>query len=587
MAETSGGEVLARILEAEGVTRVFGIIDGTYFGFYSALHRLGIEIVTPRHETSAAHMAGAYARLTAGLGVCMASNGPGVANLLPGLVVEQAEGNRVLAVTSCRRPQIVYPDRSGTYQAFDQVGAIRRVAKWSECAATFDRVAELGHAALRQCFEGRPGVVHLDVPETVMNGRFKQTVHTLQPHEYRRTEALPPPADQVQKAAELLSTARAPMIHAGSGVIHARAFRELKRVADLLQAPVTTSWAARGALSEKSELAIPMWHVKLNHTVRNEADVALVLGSRLGETDWWGKPPHWRPAAEQATIQVDVDGAVLGANRPVAIAVQSDIRLFLDALAERLESYPSNREERRRAIQKYRRAVATERAQLDEKLQDLDVPMNPAHVARACQQAFPEGSVLVADGGNTVTWTMFYHEARIPNTLLSTFKFGMLGAGIAQALGAAVARPEQPVCCIIGDGAMGYHPQEVETAVRQPPARRLRRRLRPRLGHGEDEPAVRIHDDQGAAAQVARLGRADPRRPGRNPVRQARGVDGRPRRARRRPARAAGGAHARDRLRRPGRRARRRRPGQAHVGARSRALQGHAPGAEGPVKPCS
>ena len=92
--------------------------------------------------------------------------------------------------------------------------------------------------------------------------------------------------------------------------------------------------------------------------------------------------------------------------------------------------------------------------------------MNPAHIARACQQAFPEGTVLVVDGGNTVIWTMFFHELRVPNTLLSTFKFGMLGAGVAQALGAAVARPDQPVCCIIGDGAMGFHPQEIETAVR-------------------------------------------------------------------------------------------------------------------------
>ena len=84
MTEMTGGEVVARMLQAEGVEKVFGIIDGTYFGFYSALHRLGIEIVTPRHETSAAHMAGTYARLTGRLGVCMASNGPGVANLLPG-----------------------------------------------------------------------------------------------------------------------------------------------------------------------------------------------------------------------------------------------------------------------------------------------------------------------------------------------------------------------------------------------------------------------------------------------------------------------------------------------------------------------
>jgi acetolactate synthase-1/2/3 large subunit len=149
MSETSGGEVLARMLQAEGVEKVFGIIDGTYFGFYSSLHKLGIEIVTPRHETCAAHMAGAYARLTGKLGVCMASNGPGVANLLPGLAVENAEGNRVLAITSCRRPQIVYPDRGGTYQSFDQVGAISHLAKWSHAVVSFDRVAELGRTALR------------------------------------------------------------------------------------------------------------------------------------------------------------------------------------------------------------------------------------------------------------------------------------------------------------------------------------------------------------------------------------------------------------------------------------------------------
>ena len=140
MAEISGGEVLARMLQKEGVDKVFGIIDGTYFGFYSALHRLGMEIVTPRHETCAAHMAGTYARLSGKLGVCMASNGPGVANLLPGLVVEQAEGNRVLAITSARRPGIMYPDRGGAYQCFDQSGVIAKIAKWSAAASSFERV---------------------------------------------------------------------------------------------------------------------------------------------------------------------------------------------------------------------------------------------------------------------------------------------------------------------------------------------------------------------------------------------------------------------------------------------------------------
>jgi acetolactate synthase-1/2/3 large subunit len=468
MTETSGGEVLARMLQAEGVEKVFGIIDGTYFGFYSSLHKLGIEIVTPRHETCAAHMAGAYARLTGRLGVCMASNGPGVANLLPGLVVENAEGNRVLAITSCRRPQIVYPDRGGAYQSFDQVGAISHFSKWSHSVVAFDRVAELGRTALRNCYEGRPGVVHLDVPETIMNGKVKAEVPIWKPHQYRRTEGVMPSPRQVERAAEMLAAAELPIIHAGSGVIHAGAYAELRRVAELLHAPVTTSWAGRGVLPETSDLAVPMAFIKVNHEVRNDADLVLVVGSRLGETDWWGKAPYWRHPSQQQMIQVDMDGHILGANKPAELAVLADAKLFLAALAERLESRQGqmNLDARRRKMAHYREAIRAEREKLDEKLADMAVPMNPAHVANVCQQVFPEGTVLVADGGNTAVWAMMFHQMRVPNTILSTFKFGMLGAGIAQALGAAIARPGQPVCCIIGDGAMGFHPQEIETAVR-------------------------------------------------------------------------------------------------------------------------
>jgi acetolactate synthase-1/2/3 large subunit len=468
MAEISGGEVIARMLQQEGVEKVFGIIDGTYFGFYSALHRLGIEIVTPRHETSAAHMAGTYARLTGRLGVCMASNGPGVANLLPGLVVEQAEGNRVLAITSARRPGIMYPDRGGAYQCFDQSGVIGKIARWSAAASSFERVPELMRKALRRSWQGRPGVVHLDVPENIMNGKVKADVAFWAPHQYRSVDPLEPAAGQVARAAELLVTAQAPMIHAGSGVVHAGAFEALARVAELLQAPVTTSWAARGALPETSPLAVPMPHVKVNHEVRNDADVALIVGSRLGETDWWGKAPYWRQPAGQKAIQVDLDPDILGLNKPVTLAVQADAKCFLERLGDALEARRGemNIEARRARLAGYARAMAEDRAGWDRALSDMAVPMHPAHIATACGEVFPKDAVLVADGGNATIWAMFYHRAEVPNRIVSTFKFGMLGAGMAQAVGAALALPGRPVCCIIGDGAFGFHPQEVETAVR-------------------------------------------------------------------------------------------------------------------------
>ncbi len=92
--------------------------------------------------------------------------------------------------------------------------------------------------------------------------------------------------------------------------------------------------------------------------------------------------------------------------------------------------------------------------------------MLTGHVASICRQFFDDDAVVIFDGGNTAVWGNFYHEVRAPNTLLSTHHFGMLGAGVGQALGASVARPNSPVYCIIGDGAFGFHPQEIETAVR-------------------------------------------------------------------------------------------------------------------------
>lgn len=466
MGEMSGGEVIAKMLSMESVETVFGIIDGTYFGFYSSLEKYGIELITPRHETTAAHMAGTYARVTGKLGVCMASNGPGVANIIPGLIVEQGEGNRVLVITSARRTGIMYPDRGGTYQCFDQVGVISNIAKWSEAVPSFERIPEMLRTALRKCYEGRPGVVHLDIPENILNTKVKCDLSFWEPHQYRVTEHPTPSLEQVQKAAELLIHAQFPLIHAGSGVVHAKAYEELTMVAESLQSMVTTSWAARGAMSESNPLMIPMVHIQTNNKARNEADVVLVLGSRVGETDWWGKAPYWNAA--QKVIQVDIDPTILGANKPAEIVIQGDVKKFLIQLyAELLQRKNEIAfDERKKKIERILADKEKDRAKLDQHLEDFAVPMNPAHVPSICEEVFPADAIKVLDGGNTVIWSNFYYQIDVPGSVISTYKFGMLGAGLGQALGAASANRNRPVCCIIGDGAMGFHPQEIETAVR-------------------------------------------------------------------------------------------------------------------------
>jgi acetolactate synthase-1/2/3 large subunit len=457
------------MLKAEGVEVVFGIIDGSYFGLYSSLRDFGIALITPRHETSAAHMAGAYARLTGKLGVCIASNGPGVANVLPGVAVENGEGNRVLLITSWRRSAIVNPDRGGTYQYFNQLAVTKPMTKWSGAAESFDRIPELLKRAFRLSYRGRPGVVHVCIPEDIMNGEAESTSPAPPPPErYRRMEPLSPSAGQVRRAADRLLEAERPMIHAGSGVLHARATAELLELASVLRCPVTTSWAGRDAICETSEFSIPMSYIELNNRVRNEADLLLALGTRFGETDWWGKPPYWRSPQEQELIQVDIDEEILGQNKPLDLAIVADVRTFLTLLLAEIKERPESPHVagRESKLAEYAEAKLVARRELDEMLAKETELVHSSRVAAICREVFDDDAILVADGGNTAIWANLYHEVRAPHTLLSTYKFGMLGAGVAQALGAKVACPERQVYCIIGDGAMGFHPQEVETAVR-------------------------------------------------------------------------------------------------------------------------
>ena len=462
----NGGRLVADVLAAEGVGKVFGIPDGTYLGLLNGLVGSGITVVTPRHETTALHMAGAYARLTGRLGVAIASNGPGVANALPGIAVENAEGNRVLVITSSRRVGITYPDRGGTYQYFDQVAAIKPIAKWSESVPSLERLPELLRAALRWCHKGRPGVVHLDIPESIINGKAKAAA-VVPPARTRRSQALTPDHALVDQAAVMLTAAELPIIHAGGGVIHARAHDALLRVAELLNAPVTTSWSGRGAITETSELVWPITAIESTNEVRQVGDVALILGSRIGETDWWGKEPNWRDPATQKVVQVDIDEDSIGRNKPVDLAIVGDVGVFLDELVKRLESSnfdpPSARRIEVERLIGNRRKIA---AKLDKHLEDATVPMITAQVPKVCQEVFADDAIVVADGGNTAVWVNFFHQIKVPNTMLGTPHFGMLGAGVGQALGAAEAFPDRQVYCIIGDGAFGMHPQEIETAVR-------------------------------------------------------------------------------------------------------------------------
>ena len=391
MDAQTGGNLVAQMLKAEGVDTVFGIIDGSYVGLNAALGQHGIRLITPRHETSAAHMAGAYARLTGKLGVCIASNGPGAANILPGVAVENGEGNRVLVITSWRRHGIVNPDRGGTFQYFNQIASIKPMAKWSGAAEEFDRIPEIMRRAFRVSHEGRPGVVHVSFPEDLINGSFDDKLPPLTPPaQYRTTDPIQPSAAHVRQAADMLERAHLPMIQAGSGVLHSGASEELTAIADILQAPVTTSWGGRPSMDERHPSVVPLMHSEMVNKIRNESDVVLALGTRFGETDWWGKPPYWARPEHQDVIQVDCDAQNIGMNKPIKLGVLADVKAFLIALRSELERRNMDRtgSTYEARVQTYDREKTENGDAAIAIFSTIDVPLHTFQIPVICQEVF-------------------------------------------------------------------------------------------------------------------------------------------------------------------------------------------------------
>ncbi len=176
------------------------------------------------------------------------------------------------------------------------------------------------------------------------------------------------------------------------------------------------------------------------------------------------------PDISKRCIQVDIDGDIIGRHRPADLAIVADVRGFLTALAARLREDPVEESvlmARREQVTELVAEKAAIRAELDLALQNTSSPMHPAHVPVTVREILGDDGLVAIDGGNTAVWCAHYYRNARPDAIHSTFKFGMLGAGVGQALGLKAAHPDRPVACIIGDGAMGMHPQEIETAVRE------------------------------------------------------------------------------------------------------------------------
>lgn len=466
MAEMTGGELLLRCLKEEGVQVMFGVLDGSFNPFLAKLEDYGIRFVNARHEAAAAHMAEAWARVRGEPGVVIGGIGPGAANMVSGVVTACAEGSPVIALSGQRRRNIIYPDRGGAFQNVNLLGMYGAVTKWSAGVRDWRRLPELLRRAFREACKGRPGPVYLELPEDLLREKGDPgTVQIWPPARYRLDRAgLGDPA-RVREAARLLAEAARPLLHGGMGVSWAGAWEEFVALADHLAAPTTVTLGARGTVPEDHPRYLHILNREALELAQSEADVVLVVGSRLGELDGWGRPPYWGPPESQKVIQVDVDPASLGLNRPADLAILGDAREVLAALLEEVRALTPPRQEHA-GFARYRELTEAWQDQLEVALAGETAGVNPGRAVQTVREFFPRDAITVMDGGNTSLWVTAFNPIYTPRSYLYTAKFGHLGTGLPYAIGAKLAAPEREVYLISGDGAFGFNMQEMETASR-------------------------------------------------------------------------------------------------------------------------
>jgi len=460
------GDLLAGLLEAAGVTYVFGQPGGQTAALYDGIaHQPDVRHVLVRDERSGAYAADAFARLTGRPGVCDVTVGPGTTKLADGLVESLNASVPVIAIVG-ELPADWEPlrDKGVASQGFGQVGFLTSITKATLVVPSVATLPDLIRGAFRIATSGRPGPVAVVVPHDVLDSSWDPGVGApdcLADDRFSRAPAFRPVADpaSIAEAAALLDAAARPLIIAGGGVHASRATSELADLANRTGAVVVTSFTGKGAVDETAPLAAGVLN-PLGSTASLElarrADTVFWCGCKVGQNT----SHNWQlPLPHQATIQLDIDPAELGRTFRPSVALHGDARATLEALAS------SVREQRRAAWRQIAAQAVGEAAsaRLAEEASDA-VPVAPQRVMAELAARLRAGDVVVSDASFSAGWIAAHLPARRGGRdFLFARGQGGLGYAVPAAIGACAARPDDRVVTVSGDGGFSYAIGELAT----------------------------------------------------------------------------------------------------------------------------
>ena len=456
MTKKTGGQIVCEGLLKQGVDTVFGIPGGAILPLYGSLSKYpDLRHILVRHEQGASHAADGYARITGKAGVCFATSGPGATNLITGLATAMMDSSPVVAITGqVARPGI----GKDSFQETDITGATLPVTKHSYLVMDPRDLAKVIKEAFYIATTGRPGPVLIDVPRDVFAESFD-----FDESEWDKPIDLPgynPPSiadiKNINDAAELIKSAKKPVILAGHGVIISHAYKELKELAEKCQIPVVTTLLGISSFPEDHVLSLsfPGMHgVAWASLALDEADLLIAIGSRFDDRITGDSK---RFATRSKKIHIDIDPAEINKNIRVDVPLIGNVKDVLNQLNPIVEE---------KTHQDWVRTIEQMKADHPSlKIKETDDLLGQ-HVIKAIFDETKGKAIIVTGVGQHQMWAAQHYHFYEQNSWVTSGGLGTMGFEVPAAMGAQVGKPNHNVWSIAGDGGFQMTMSELATIV--------------------------------------------------------------------------------------------------------------------------
>lgn len=451
MRQLTGSEIVIECLKEQGVDTVFGYPGGCILNIYDELykHQGEIKHILTSHEQGAAHAADGYARATGKVGVCMATSGPGATNLVTGIATAYMDSIPVVAITANVGVSLLGKD---SFQEVDIAGVVMPITKHSFIVKNVHELADTIRRAFSIAKTGRPGPVLVDITKDVTANVADFQEKT--PAEIQRiTDTIDEAA--MERVVKIINKAKRPFILTGGGVVIADAAAELRTFADKIDAAVCDTLMGKGAMEGTAERytgMIGMHGTKASNFGLAKADVLVVIGARFSDRVIGNASKF---AHDAKIIHIDVDQAEINKNVEVDEYIIGDAKVILETLISKVEE--SKKPEWMAEIQELKSKYPM--------TYDKGVLTGP-QVIEKLYELTGGNATVVTEVGQHQMWAAQFYQYKKPHQLLTSGGLGTMGYGLGASLGAKLARPDETVVNIAGDGCFRMNMNEIATAAR-------------------------------------------------------------------------------------------------------------------------